>query len=108
MTIYSDLMSVCNGRVYIRAEGKLGTARIDQRANSPTFRMTANAMVAGLDLDMSGFRESVLIEGGPDCQPLIYNCIIKCSGDDGINVGGEANPVIHSCCIEVNPSRFSD
>lgn len=79
----------------------MGTAVVDQRANSPAIRITGNAMVAGMHLDMTGFRECVMIEGQRECRPVIYNCKIRCSGDDAVNIGGQAVPVIHSCSIQV-------
>lgn len=65
-------------RVLIFGEGALGQTVIDQRANSPTFRITRGGVVIrNIDVDMSGFCEAVMVVGGPAVQPLIEDCIIK-------------------------------
>ncbi|GMH45473.1 hypothetical protein BSKO_13430 [Bryopsis sp. KO-2023] len=91
-------------RVLIRGIGRLGCTKIDQRANSPTFRITASATILNIDLDMTGFRECILVDGDSTCQPIIHNCILKCSGDDGVNLSGECKPTFHKCSIEARKS----
>ncbi len=41
-------------------------------------------------IDQSGFREAFLVSGPPGSRPapLIEGCVIKCSGDDAVNVSG--------------------
>lgn len=58
-------------------EGALGEASIDQRANCPTFRITRACVVRNVDIDMTGFREAVMVEGPTSLQPLIQGCIIR-------------------------------
>ncbi len=59
-------------------EGRLGETVIDQRANSPTFRITRGGVVVkNIDIDMSGFCEAVMVAGGPSVAPLIEDCLIK-------------------------------
>ena len=64
-------------RVLIQGEGVLGEARLDQRSNSPGLRLARSCWLRGLDLDMTGFREAVRIQGGPSVQPLLSSCIIR-------------------------------
>ncbi|CAL8470738.1 g10280 [Coccomyxa elongata] len=85
-------------RVLIRGEGTLGETRIDQRANCPALRIGRTCV--GLDIDMTGFNEAVKIEGPASVRPAIQNCIIRCSGDDALNVCGKAAPVFESCTLQ--------
>ena len=64
-------------RVLIRGEGMLGEARLDHRANCPALRIGRTCVVQGLDIDMTGFREAVKIEGPASVRPAIQNCIIR-------------------------------
>ena len=64
-------------RILIEGEGLLGEARLDQRANSPGLRLRRSCWLRNLDLDMTGFREAVRIEGGPAVQPLLSSCILR-------------------------------
>ena len=68
---------VVGKRVLIEGEGLLGEARLDQRANSPGMRLRRSCWLRNLDLDMTGFREAVCIEGGPSVQPLLSSCILR-------------------------------
>jgi hypothetical protein len=89
-----------NKRVLIEGQGELGETVIDQRANCPTFRITRGGVVIrNLDIDHTGFREALLIEGKSSVTPLIENCIIKCSGDDVVNTAGTAAPFFRRCVI---------
>lgn len=89
-----------NKRVIIHGEGSLGATVIDQRANVPTFRFVrGGAVVRNLDLDQTGFREAVLVDGPATVAPLIEQCIIKCSGDNAVDVGGGASPLLRGCTI---------
>jgi Right handed beta helix region len=89
-----------NKRILIEGEGDLGETVIDQRANCPTFRITRGGVVIrNLDIDHTGFREALLIEGKAAVTPLIENCILKCSGDDVVNTAGEARPLFRRCVI---------
>ncbi|BDA45677.1 probable UPF0225 protein Spro_2712 at N-terminal half [Coccomyxa sp. Obi] len=87
-------------RVLIRGEGTLGETRIDHRANCPALRIGRVCVVQGLDIDMTGFREAVKIEGPASVRPAIQNCIIRCSGDDAVNVCGKAAPIFESCTLQ--------
>jgi len=49
--------------------------------------VTRNAILQNIDIDMTGFRESLYIYGGPKVSPVIEHCRFRCSGDDAINVG---------------------
>ena len=89
-----------NKRVLIEGQGELGETVIDQRANCPTFRITRGGVVIrNLDIDHTGFREALLIEGKSSVTPLIENCILKCSGDDVVNTAGTAAPFFRRCVI---------
>ena len=65
-------------RLLIRGAGGMGDARLDQRANSPALRLERACVVAGLDIDMTGFKEAVHIAGGAAVAPLIQRCILRC------------------------------
>jgi tetratricopeptide (TPR) repeat protein len=91
---------IVNKRVLIEGEGSLGESVIDQRANVPMFRIThggGGAVLRNIDLDQTGFREAVLVTGKAQVAPLIDGCIVKCSGDDAVNVAGEARPLFRGC-----------
>lgn len=64
-------------RVLIRGEGTLGETRIDHRANCPALRVSRTCLIRDLDVDMTGFREAVKIEGPVHTQPAFLNCIIR-------------------------------
>ena len=65
-------------RVLIQAQGRLGDTRYDMRGNSPALRLGACCVVRGLDVDMTGFREALKIEGAQTARPLVLDCIIRC------------------------------
>lgn len=65
-------------RVLIHGQGALGEARIDQRANAPAFRLRRAAVLRNVDIDMTGFREALLVEGGPGVKPFVQRCVIRC------------------------------
>ena len=64
-------------RILIIGSGVLGETKIDQRANSPTFRITHNCVIQNLDIDMTGFRECVHVTGKQNVTALLRNCLIK-------------------------------
>ena len=66
-------------RVVVQGEGPLGTTKIDQRSNSPGLRITRSCLMQNLDVDMTGFREAVRVEGSSSVQPLLLSCIIRCA-----------------------------
>ena len=66
-------------RILIHGEGRLGEASLDQRANSPAFRLRRAAVLRNVDVDMTGFREAVLVEGAAALRPLIDGCIVRCA-----------------------------
>ncbi|EIE22744.1 hypothetical protein COCSUDRAFT_16318 [Coccomyxa subellipsoidea C-169] len=86
-------------RVLIRGEGSLGETRIDHRANCPTLRISRSCVIQDLDIDMTGFREALKVEGAASVQPVCQNCIIRCSGDDAVNICGKAAPVFRACSL---------
>ncbi|KAK9828720.1 hypothetical protein WJX72_001708 [[Myrmecia] bisecta] len=87
-------------RILIRGEGLLGETRIDQRANCPTFRISRNCVIQNIDVDMTGFREAIMVTGPKEVQPLIEDCIIRCSGDDAVNVCGTVAPLFRRCTLQ--------
>ncbi|DBB01102.1 hypothetical protein WJX77_003106 [Trebouxia sp. C0004] len=86
-------------RILIRGSGPLGETKVDQRANCPTIRITRSAVIMNLEIDMTGFREAVLITGTDKVCPVIQNCTISCSGDDCVNVSGRAQPNFSKCSM---------
>jgi hypothetical protein len=115
-------------RVLIEGEGGGGgkhAAVIDQRANAPTFRVTAaGATLRGFELDQTGFREALLVTSldgagagagssgkGPASSfpgnaglelargALLMDLTVKCSGDDGVHVSGHAAPRFVRCAL---------
>jgi len=89
-----------NKRLFVEGEGRLGETVIDQRANVPTFRfMRGGAVVRNIEFDQTGFREALMIAGSADVAPLIDHCTIKCSGDNAVDVGGQARPLLRDCTI---------
>jgi len=88
-----------NKRVIIRGEGALRDAVVDCRNNSPLFRIKRSCVIQNLDIDFTGFSESVRVLGDERVKPLIENCIIKSSGGDGIALGGQASPTFRNCII---------
>ena len=64
-------------RLLIRGEGRLGETQIDQRANSPTFRIQRTCVIHNLDLDMTGFRECLFVGGSVSVHPLVSSCKIR-------------------------------
>ncbi len=64
-------------RVLIQGEGALGEARYDMRANSPALRVARACLIRRLDVDMTGFREALLVEGSANAKPAIQDCIIR-------------------------------
>jgi hypothetical protein len=65
-------------RRLICGEGRLGETQIDQRANSPTFRISRTCVIHNLDLDMTGFRECLNVGGSSNVHPLVSSCKIRC------------------------------
>ena len=64
-------------RLLIEGAGQLGETKIDQRANSPTFRISRTCVIRNIDIDMTGFREAIFISGPASVQPLIQHCIVR-------------------------------
>lgn len=64
-------------RILIRGCGPLRETKVDQRANCPIFRITRSAVIMNLEIDMTGFREAVLITGTDKVCPGIQNCTIR-------------------------------
>ena len=63
-------------RILLRGSGQLGDTKIDQRANCPTFRIGRSAVIMNIDVDMTGFREAILITGTDRACPVLQNCSI--------------------------------
>ena len=98
-------------RVLICGEGTMEETEFDARANSPVFRITRNAVVQNVKIDMTGFREALMVTGDHLVQPVVENCRITCSGDDAVNVAGKAAPFFRrcnfsarKCCVKVMDS----
>lgn len=88
-------------RILIEGEGQLGETVIDQRANTPTFKIErGGVLIRNLEIDHTGFREAVLIDGNEHVNPLIEHCDIKCSGDDCLNIGGNTRPILRYCRLK--------
>lgn len=67
-----------NKRILIEGEGGFGETIIDQRANVPTFKIVRGGVtIRNIDLDQTGFREAILIDGTKENIPLIEKCDIK-------------------------------
>ena len=92
---------VVTKRVLIEGEGALGEAVIDMRANVPTFKIgRGGVVIRNVTIDHTGFREAVLVDGGEAVRPLLEMVDVKCSGDDGVHVGGAARPVLKQCRVK--------
>ena len=88
-------------RVLIEGEGVLGETVIDMRANVPTFKVTrGGAVIRNLTIDHTGFREAVLVDGEVAVRPLLEMLDVKCSGDDGVHVGGSSRPILRQCRVK--------
>ncbi|KAK9852134.1 hypothetical protein WJX84_002432 [Apatococcus fuscideae] len=87
-------------RLLIEGSGQLGETKLDQRANSPTFRITRTCVIRNIDIDMTGFREAIFISGSGSVQPLVQHCIVRCSGDDAVNICGDAKPTMDNCLLQ--------
>lgn len=97
-------MVLMEKRVLIRGEGSLGSTKLDQRGNSPTFRCMGHFVVQNLHITHTGYRETIMCEAG---RPIFENCVIKNDVDDGINVIGTGNPTFRHCYVgEVAKSAF--
>lgn len=64
-------------RILLRGSGQLGDTKIDQRANCPTFRIGRSAVVMNIEVDMTGFREAILVTGTDRVCPVLQNCSIR-------------------------------
>lgn len=52
---------------------------------------------------MVGFTEALNITGASTTvKPILQDLVVCCSGDDGISVGGKAQPLIRSCDVRVS------
>lgn len=92
---------VVTKRVLIEGEGSLGETVIDMRANVPTFKiLRGGVVIRNVTIDHTGFREAVLVDGGEAVRPLLEMLDVKCSGDDGVHVGGAARPVLKQCRVK--------
>ena len=76
MPIHREAMNV-DKRLLIRGEGLLGETKIDQRANAPTFRIRRSCVIQDIDLDMTGFRECISVEGPAHTRALFTGCKLK-------------------------------
>jgi hypothetical protein len=80
-------------RILIQGQGQLGEASLDQRANSPAFRIRRAAVLRNIDIDMTGFREAVLVEGSATLRPLIDGCVIRRAAESAsCGLGSFARP----------------
>ena len=94
-----------NKRVLIRGEGHMDEVTLDNRANSPMFRILRNCVIQNLEWDMIGFRECCLVTGGEDVRPIIETCVIKCSGDDAVNVTAWRSPCSATASFTARSAR---
>lgn len=60
----------------------------DSCQRAPASACRGGVVLRNLDLDQTGFREALLVDGPFSVQPLIAGCAIRCSGDDAINTAG--------------------
>ena len=64
-------------RILLRGSGGLGDTKLDQRANCPTFRLGRSAVIMHVEVDMTGFREAILITGTDRVCPVLQDCSIR-------------------------------
>ena len=110
-------------RILIRGEGRMEETTLDARCNTPVLRITASCTVQNVNIDMTGFRESLYIGGNEDVRPVFEHVRVKCSGDDAVNVAGAAQPLfvdallgarknglraLGSCRVEMVRSRIAE
>lgn len=58
------------------------------RARSNLRPRRGGVVLRNIELDQTGFRDALLVDGPSSVHPLITGCTIKCSGDDAVNVCG--------------------
>ncbi|KAJ9529757.1 hypothetical protein QJQ45_014539, partial [Haematococcus lacustris] len=75
------------------------TVCLDHRANHPVLRLQRGALITGLSIEMSGFREAVRCEG-PCSYPTVDHCSISCSGSDAVHVTGRCCPLLANCQLQ--------
>jgi hypothetical protein len=52
---------------------------------------------------MVGFTQAMAITGASTTvKPILQDLVVLCSGDDGVTVGGKAQPLVRSCDIRVS------
>lgn len=62
-----------------------------------------SCILKGFTIDMVGFTEALNITGvSTTVKPILQDLVVLCSGDDGISVGGKAQPLIRSCDLRVS------
>ena len=97
--MYTRQSTDVDKRILIHGQGRLGEASLDQRANSPAFRIRRAAVLRNIDIDMTGFREAVLVEGAAALRPLIDNCVIKCVMlSTSCCLNSTVFPILQACC----------
>jgi hypothetical protein len=54
---------------------------VDQRSNSPSLRLMRTCVIQNMEIDMSGFRECVCIQGAATVRPCGPTLILKLRGE---------------------------
>lgn len=90
-------MGGCACVAAVQGEGELREMMVDQRSNSPSLRLLRTCVIQNMEIDMSGFRECVCVQGAATVRPVVDHCMFRCSGDDAINVAGAAVPTVRDC-----------
>eukprot|EP00879_Flechtneria_rotunda_P019728 GHRR01020730.1.p1 GENE.GHRR01020730.1~~GHRR01020730.1.p1 ORF type:complete len:533 (+),score=170.54 GHRR01020730.1:3275-4873(+) len=75
---------------------------LDHRANHPVFTISRACILRNLTIDMVGFCEAVIITGSSTTvKPILQDLHIMCSGHDGLSIGGNVQPLLSNCHIQV-------
>ncbi|GHP04260.1 hypothetical protein PPROV_000301400 [Pycnococcus provasolii] len=100
--IHNTMGETCDvdKRILIRGEGRMDEVTVDARSNTPVLRITASCAVQNLFFDMTGFRETLYIEGGAHVRPMFEHVRVKCSGDDTLNIAGAVQPLFVDCYFQ--------
>ena len=67
------------------------------------FRISRSAVVQNIELDMTGFREAILIKGGSNVCPVLQHCSIRCAkhlnSADVLHAAGSCLTVDPQCLL---------
>ncbi|CAG9465959.1 unnamed protein product [Pedinophyceae sp. YPF-701] len=94
--------------VHIAGSADGGATVYDHRANCPALHITHDCVLSNLTVDMTGFREGVLVENR--CRVAIDRCVFRCANDACVDVGGHAHVQLGACdlCGRVGLRAFGD